>query len=65
MKEVRFTINYGGFIGTDDEYSVYVDDDATPEEIEDAVEEEFLDLIRDNCSWELIEDDEDEEDEEE
>ena len=64
MKEVRFTINYGGFIGTDDEYSVYVDDDATPEEIEDAVEEEFLDVIRDNCSWKYIEDEEEEDEEE-
>jgi len=64
MKEIRFMINYGGYIGAEDEYSIYVDDDATPEEIEDAVEEEFLDLIRDNCRWEYIEDEEEDDEEE-
>ena len=65
MKAIRFMINYGGFIGTEEEYWVYVDDDATPEEIDDAVAEEFENLIKENCSWDYIEDEEEEDDEEE
>ena len=60
MKEVRFMINYGGYLGAEDEYSIYVDDDATELEIENEIEKEFVEIIRDNCYWELIEDDEEE-----
>lgn len=65
MKEIKFMINYGGFIGTEEEYSVYVDDDATPEEIENTIAEEFENLIKENCSWEYIEDEEEEDEEDE
>lgn len=59
MKTVRFTINYGGFVGTDEEYRIKVADDATEDEINDAIEEMYEELIHDNCSWELSEEDDD------
>lgn len=60
MKIIRFEIGYGGFYGATEEYTVEVDDDATQEEIEQAVEEEYEELIRDNCYYEIIgEEDED------
>lgn len=62
MKTITFTINYGGYLGADDEYTVEVDDNATQEEIEDAVEKEYEEQIRDNCSWEITEIKEDEDD---
>ena len=62
MKTVRFLINYGGYVGADDEYEVQVDDDATQEEIEDEVIREFEDQIRDNCSWEILGEEDDEDD---
>ena len=55
MKEVNFMINYGGYIGCDDEYSIYVDDNATEEEIENEIWKEFEEKVIENCSWELIE----------
>lgn len=62
MKTITFTINYGGYLGADDEYYVEVDDDATQEEIEDAVEKEFEEQIRDNCSYEITKVEENEDD---
>ena len=58
MKEIKFIINYGGYVGTDDEYYVEVDDDATEDEIEDAISEKYEELIHDNCYWERCEDEE-------
>ena len=52
MKEVAFTINYGGYIGCEEEYTILVDDDATDEQIEDAIWDEFEERIRENCYWE-------------
>lgn len=56
---VHYMINYGGFVGCEEEYSVEVEDDATQDEIEDAVQEDFSEQIYDNCSWTIINDDED------
>jgi len=52
--EIRYTINYGGFIGAEETYSVYVDEDATEDEIERAIEEDFQNRIMENCSWERV-----------
>lgn len=49
--EVKYRINYGGYLGAEDEYYVDVPDDATEEEIEDAIQEDFEEQIKDNCSW--------------
>jgi hypothetical protein len=59
MREVKYRINYGGYLGAEDEYYIDVPDDATEEEIEDAIEEDFVEQIRDNCYWERVNDDED------
>lgn len=53
MKKVKFKINFGGYVGTDEEFSIEVEDDATREEIEDEVDKEYEDIIRDNCSLEI------------
>lgn len=53
MRRIHFNINYGGFVGTDDDAYVDVEDDATEDEIADAVQEEFENIVLDNCSWEI------------
>ena len=53
MRRIHFNINYGGFAGTDEDAYVDVEDDATPEEIDDAVQAEFESIVLDNCSWEI------------
>jgi len=63
MKTIAYVINYGGFIGCDEEYYVDVDDDATQDEIDSAIQDDFEERILDNCSWEIAEEDEDEDDE--
>ena len=50
--EIRYSINYGGFIGAEETYSVYVDEDATDDEIEQAIEDDFQNRVMENCSWE-------------
>lgn len=55
MKEVKFMINYGGYLGTEEEYSIYVDDDATEAEIESEIWKEFEERVIENCYWELVE----------
>ena len=55
MKEVKFMINYGGYLGAEDEYSIYVDDDATEAEIESEIWKEFEERVIENCYWELVE----------
>ena len=55
MKEIKFLVNFGGYLGAEDEYYVTVDDNATEAEIENEIENEFLEIIRDNCYWEIIE----------
>ena len=60
MKEIKFMINYGGYSGCDDECSIYVDDNATEYEIENEIWKEFEERVIENCSWELIEEDEEE-----
>ena len=54
MKEVRYTINWGGYCGVEDEYIIEVDDDATAEEIDRAVYEDYREQLEDNCSYEII-----------
>ena len=58
MREVRFLVNFGGYIGAEDEYSIMVNDDATQDEIEDAIADKFDEIIHDNCYWEIIEEEE-------
>jgi hypothetical protein len=50
--EIHYTINYGGFIGADESYTVYVDEDATEAEIELAIVEDYENRVLENCSWE-------------
>lgn len=54
MKTITYTINYGGFIGADEEYYIDVDDNATQNEIDSMIQDEFEELIKDNCSWEIV-----------
>ena len=49
--EIRYTINYGGFIGAEQTYSVYVDEDATDDEIEQAIEDDFQNRVMEDCYW--------------
>ena len=62
MKEITYTINYGGFIGCDEEYTIEVDDNATQDEIYSAIQDDFEMQIMDNCSWEIVEEEKDDED---
>lgn len=55
MKTIKFTVNFGGYVGTEEEYEVEVEDNATQEEIEEAVQAEFENIIADNCYWEITE----------
>lgn len=61
MKTITYSINYGGFIGTDEEYTIEVNDNATQDEIDSAIQDDFEEQIKDNCSWEIVEVEEDEE----
>ena len=61
MKTITYSINYGGFIGADDEYIIEVDDDLTQDEIEEDVKAHFEERIFENCKWEIISIEEDEE----
>ena len=61
MKTITYSISYGGFIGTDEEYTIEVDDNATQDEIEDEVQTDFEEKVLDNCGWEIISIEEDEE----
>lgn len=54
MKEIKYEINYGGFIGATEEVELLVEDDATEEEIDDLIRDDFEEHIRDNCYWERI-----------
>ena len=65
MKKVSYIINYGGFVGAENEYTIIVDDDATEEEIESAIQDDFEEKILDDCYWERVEDDDEYEDDEE
>lgn len=56
---VKYIINYGGYVGCDDEYEVDVPDDATQFDIEKAIAEDFEQQVLDNCSWEIEEADTD------
>lgn len=64
MKTIKFLVNFGGYIGCDEEYEVEVDDEATQFEIDMAVQDEFERIIADNCSWEILEEEEEKEEEE-
>ena len=59
---VKFSVNFGGYYGADEEYEVEVDDNATPEEIEAAVEAEYEEILRDNCSYEILDSETEDED---
>ena len=54
MKIVKYSINWGGYIGAEDEFEIEVEDDATQEEIEEAVQEDYDMQLSDNCYWEII-----------
>ena len=56
---VKYVIHYGGFIGCEDECEVCVGDDATQEEIEQAIQDDYEEKLIENCYWERV----DEEDE--
>lgn len=51
--EIEYTIHYGGFIGAEETYTVYVDEDDTDDEIEQAIEDDFQNRVMENCSWEM------------
>lgn len=55
---VSYVINYGGFIGTDEEYTIEVPDDATEDEIDSMIQEDFEEQVVWNSSWERVNDDE-------
>lgn len=61
MKTISYVINYGGFIGAQEEYYVVVDDDATQDEIDSAIQDDFEEQIRYNCSWEIVEEEDEDE----
>ena len=61
MKTITYSINYGGYIGADEEYVIEVDDNATQDEIDSAVQDDFEEQIKYNCSWEILKVEEDEE----
>lgn len=61
MKIITYSINYGGFIGAEDEYVIEVDDDLTQDEIEDEVQAIFEEKVLDNCGWRIISIEEDKE----
>ena len=53
MKTITMTINYGGFIGTDEEIEFEVEDNATEAEIMAEANSVFEQYIWDNCSFEI------------
>lgn len=55
---VSYVINYGGFIGVDEEYSIEVPDDATEDEIDSMIQEDFEEQVVWNSSWERVNNDE-------
>ena len=54
MKIVKYSINWGGYVGADDEFEIEVEDDATQEDIESAVQDDYEMQITDNCRWEIL-----------
>lgn len=54
-KYYKVNVNFGGFIGCDETYEVYADDE------DDAIEQ-ARELVLDDCSFEIEEDDDEEED---
>lgn len=61
MKTITYSINYGDYIGADEEYVLEVDDNATQDEIEDEVQAVFEEKVLDNCRWKIISIEENEE----
>lgn len=50
--EIIYSIHYGGFIEAEEIYSIDVDDDdATDDEINKAIDEDFQDMVMENCYW--------------
>jgi hypothetical protein len=58
MKEVQYRISWGGYIGAEDIYSVFVDDDADETDIENAISEDYEERLHDECYWEIVEEEE-------
>ena len=58
MKEIKYTIHWGGYIGAEDTFEVLVDDDADEFAIESAIEEDYEEQLHDGCYWERVDDDE-------
>ena len=65
MKTVKAILNYGGYVGVDEEFEVEVADDATEDEIDAVLYEEFKQIVLDNCSYEIEEQEEDEDEDDE
>ena len=55
-KDYKVLVNFGGYVGCETEYEVYADDE------DDAIEQ-ARNLALEDCSFEIVDDDEDEEDE--
>lgn len=53
MRRIHYTIQYGGYVGAEDDYYVDVPDDATEDEIRDAVQKDYEQQVLDNCCWEI------------
>lgn len=51
---VTYSINYGGYIGTDAEYQIEVPDDATEADIDALVSEDYRMKLEENCYYEII-----------
>lgn len=54
MRTVTYRINYGGFIGAEEEYQIEVPDDATQDDIDICVDEDFQNKVLENCSCEIV-----------
>jgi len=52
---VYYRIQYGGYVGCEDTFDIEVPDDATEEDIEIAIEEDFEQRVIENSCWERCE----------
>lgn len=57
MRELTLNINFGGFVGCDEEISIEVDDDATNDEIIKEADEAFKNYVLENCNYEVYDED--------
>lgn len=57
MRELTLSINFGGFVGCDEEVIIEVPEDATNNEIIQIANEAFKNYILENCDYELYDED--------